>query len=136
MIQTYSTTIRRKEMDAVLTCMVEEKIGPGESNLRLIQYVKEYFGVSGVVALRSPALALKYALKTFQLEQDSKIMISALAPDWQYSAILDLGYVPMVLDVSLSNGLVEVETETVQRSVEGFVLLIVLVVKGWVSSSG
>jgi dTDP-4-amino-4,6-dideoxygalactose transaminase len=109
-IQLYSSTIRRKEMDAVLSCLVEEKTGPGELNLRLVQSVKEYFGVSGVVALRSPALALKYALKTFQLEQDSKIMISALAPDWQYSAIVDLGYVPMVLDVSLSNGLVEVET--------------------------
>ena len=44
-IQPFSSTIRRREMDAVLTCMVEEKIGPGESNLRLIQYVKEYFGV-------------------------------------------------------------------------------------------
>ena len=32
MIQTYSTTIRRKEMDAVLTCMVDERIGPGELN--------------------------------------------------------------------------------------------------------
>ena len=34
MIQTYSSTIRRKEMDAVLTCMVDEKIGPGELNAR------------------------------------------------------------------------------------------------------
>lgn len=109
-VQLYSSTIRRKEMDAVLSCLVEEKTGPGEINLRLVQSVKEFFGVSGVVALRSPALALKYALKAFQLEKDSKIMISALAPDWQYSAIEDLGYTPFVLDVSPSNALVEVET--------------------------
>ena len=44
MIQTYSSTIRRKEMDAVLTCMVDEKIGPGEINSRLITGVKEFFG--------------------------------------------------------------------------------------------
>ena len=43
MIQTYSTTIRRKEMDAVLTCMVDEKIGPGELNLRFLSSVKEFF---------------------------------------------------------------------------------------------
>ena len=42
MIQTYSTTIRRKEMDAFLTCMVDEKIGPGELNTRLIQQVKDF----------------------------------------------------------------------------------------------
>ena len=63
-IQLYSSTIRRKEMDAVLSCLVEEKTGPGELNLRLVQSVKEYFGVSGVVALRSPALALKYLFIT------------------------------------------------------------------------
>ena len=57
MIQTYSTTIRRKEMDAVLTCMVDEKIGPGELNARLIQTVKEFTKCDGAVALRSPAIA-------------------------------------------------------------------------------
>ena len=57
-IQPFSSTIRRREMDAVLTCMVEEKIGPGESNQRLIQLCKEYFNVDGAVAVRSPAIAL------------------------------------------------------------------------------
>ena len=64
MIQTYSTTIRRKEMDAVLTCMVDEKIGPGEMNAKLIQQIKEFIKCDGAVALRSPAIALKYALQT------------------------------------------------------------------------
>ena len=108
-IQLYSSTIRRKEMDAVLSCMVEEKTGPGELNQKLVQFVKEYYGVSGAVALRSPSLALKYAIKSFRLEENSKIMISALAPDWQYSAIEELGYEPIILDVSANNGLVEIE---------------------------
>ena len=82
MIQTYSTTIRRKEMDAVLTCMVDEKIGPGELNTRLIQLVKEFFKCDGAVALRSPAIALGYALTALELEKGSKVMISALAPGW------------------------------------------------------
>ena len=90
MIQTYSTTIRRKEMDAVLTCMVDEKIGPGELNTKLIQTVKEFIKCDGAVALRSPAIALKYALKSLGLEVSSKIMISALAPAWQYQSIIDL----------------------------------------------
>lgn len=106
MIQTYSTTIRRKEMDAVLTCMVDEKIGPGELNIRLIQQVKEFIKCDGAVALRSPAIALKYALNTFGLEANAKIMISALAPAWQYQTVQSLGYEPLVLDVDEVTGLV------------------------------
>lgn len=124
MIQTYSSTIRRKEMDAVLTCLVEEKTGPGELNERLVQLVKEKLGVSGAFALRSPSLALKYALKLLAPETNSKIMVSALAPDWQYSAILDLGYEPLVLDVSPENGLVS--PESVQNGIKDGGRLLIL----------
>ena len=106
MIQTYSTTIRRKEMDAVLTCMVDEKIGPGELNARLIQTVKEFTKCDGAVALRSPAIALKYALQALDYEKGGKIMISALAPAWQYQTVESLGYQPLVLDVDEVTGLV------------------------------
>ena len=106
MIQTFSSTIRRKEMDAVLTCMVDEKIGPGELNGRLIQAVKDVTGCDGAVALRSPALALSYALRALALEAGSAIMLSALAPSWQYQAVEQLGYKPMVLDVAEETGLV------------------------------
>lgn len=111
-IQTYSSTIRRKEMDAVLTCMVDEKTGPGELNMRLVQQVKDYFKVAGAVALRSPALALKYALAALGTEKGCGIMVSALAPDWQYSAVLDAGYTPVILDIDEETLLV---TEDVVR---------------------
>ena len=106
MIQTYSSTIRRREMDAVLTCMVDEKIGPGELNQRLIQFAKEFFSVDGAVALRSPVIALKYAIQALDLPLDSGIMISALAPCWQYKGIISLGYKPIVLDVAPETALV------------------------------
>jgi len=109
MIQTYSTTIRRKEMDAVLTCMVDEKIGPGELNSKLIQQVKDFIKCDGAVALRSPAIALKYALKSLGIENNSKIMISALAPAWQYQALIDLNLEPLVLDVEETTGNVNAE---------------------------
>lgn len=106
MIQTYSSTIRRKEMEAVLTCMVDEKIGPGEMNQRLIQTVKEMTGCDGAVALRSPSLALQYALEALDLPKESGIMISALAPAWQILVIEKLGYKAIVLDVTEETGLV------------------------------
>lgn len=109
MIQTFSSTIRRKEMDAVLTCMVDEKIGPGELNTRLTQTVKEFIGCDGCVALRSPAVALDYALKALDLEKGSKVMISALAPVWHYTSVKSLGYEPLVLDVEEETGLISYE---------------------------
>lgn len=116
MIQTYSTTIRRKEMDAVLTCMVDERIGPGELNARFIQTVKEFFGCDGAVALRNPASALKYALRSIGLNLGETIMISALAPAWHYQAAADLGYKPLVLDVDENSGLVN--AEIVKKGIE------------------
>ncbi|MCR5291045.1 MAG: DegT/DnrJ/EryC1/StrS family aminotransferase [Treponema sp.] len=109
MIQTFSSTIRRKEMDAVLTCMVDEKIGPGELNGRLIQSIKDFFSCTGAVALRSPALALRYALKASDLPAGSAVMISALAPYWHYVTIQELGYVPLILDIDEATGLVTPE---------------------------
>lgn len=104
MIQTYSSTIRRKEMEAVLTCMVDEKIGPGETNARLIQLARELIGCDGAVALRSPAIALEYALESLQLPKDNPIMLSALAPSWQLVTVERLGYKALILDVVEETG--------------------------------
>jgi len=109
MISTFSSTIRRKEMDAVLTCLVDEKIGPGEMNTKLTQSVKDFLSIAGCVALRSPEIALNYAIRSLNLDKNSKIMISALAPSWQYFAVKSLGFEPIVLDVSEETGLVTAE---------------------------
>ncbi len=124
MIQTFSSTIRRKEMDAVLTCMVDEKIGPGELNARLIQTAKEFFSCAGAVALRTPSSALKYAVKALSLEAGSGVMLSALAPLWQYAVVEDLGYKPIVLDVMAENAQVSAEavSEGIQKGGRALVL--------------
>lgn len=124
MIQTYSTTIRRKEMDAVLTCMVDEKIGPGELNSKLIQQFKEFIKCDGAVALRSPAIALKYALEALGIEKGSSVMISALAPAWQYQSLESMEYTPLVLDVEETNGLVSVESIKQGMQAGGKVLIL------------
>lgn len=124
MVPVFSSTIRRKEMDAVLSCLVDEKVGPGEMNAKLVSAVKDFFGVAGGVAFRSPEIALSYALKSLGVEKTSKIMISALAPGWQYSAVREMGFVPLVLDVDESSGLVS--ADAVQKGIQsgGSVLIL------------
>ncbi len=86
-------------MDAVLTCMVSEKIGPGETNLRLTQIVRESFLVEGAAAVRSAAIAFQFAVTALDLPVGSGIVISALAPAWHYQVVSKLGFSPIVADV-------------------------------------
>ena len=91
----------RKEMDAVLTCMVSEKTGPGEINGKLSQAARELFKMEAALPLRSGAVALRYALNALDLPQGSAVIISALSPLWQYKCLRQLGFEPLIADVDV-----------------------------------
>ncbi|MDR0656122.1 MAG: DegT/DnrJ/EryC1/StrS family aminotransferase [Treponema sp.] len=118
-IEVYSPTIRRKEMDAVLTSLVEDKIGPGEQSRFLIQIARENLKFDYALALRSPAIALYQALKLLnpgtstgpsRLSDDpgegsppkagQGVLISALAPRYYLTVLQDLALTPVFCDVS------------------------------------
>lgn len=105
----YSSTIRRREMDAVLTCMVAEKVGPGEMNQKLVQLVREIFEVEGASVFRSASIAFSYSLTALDLAKGSGIIISALAPAWHYQSVFQLGYLPIVIDVDPDTALITPE---------------------------
>jgi dTDP-4-amino-4,6-dideoxygalactose transaminase len=98
-IEVYSPTIRRKEMDAVLTAMVEDKIGPGERARLLIGNTKEQLRFDYCLSLRSPAIALFLALKALNLEDGQGVIISALSPRYYRQVIEDLRLKPLYADV-------------------------------------
>jgi dTDP-4-amino-4,6-dideoxygalactose transaminase len=98
-IEVYSPTIRRKEMDAVLTAMVEDKIGPGEQARFLIQIAREQLQFDFCLALRSPAIALYTALAALGLEDGQGVVVSALSPRYYGQVIRDLRLKPVYCDV-------------------------------------
>lgn len=104
-------------MDAVLTCMVSERIGPGEMNGKFMQLVKELFTVEGSIILRSASIALLYALEALAAEPGTGVVISALAPVWQYQTLIKAGFTPVIADVHPDTALMTSETiaEAVQR---------------------
>jgi dTDP-4-amino-4,6-dideoxygalactose transaminase len=109
-IEVYSPTIRRKEMDAVLSVLVEEKIGPGEQSERLVQMAKESLQFDYSLALRSPVTALSVAISLFKSENTGDaVLISALSPRYYQNVITDLGMVPVISDVDPSSGCVTSE---------------------------
>jgi len=101
-IEIHSPTIRRKEMDAVLTAMVEDRIGPGERSRHLLQIAKEHLRFDFALALRSPATALHLALKSIDLQDGDGILISALSPRYYAQVLSDLRLTPLFCDVSYS----------------------------------
>jgi dTDP-4-amino-4,6-dideoxygalactose transaminase len=101
-IEAHSPTIRRKEMDAVLTAMVEDHIGPGEYSRTIIQTAKEQIRFDFALALRSPATALKLALKALELEEGDGVLVSALSPRYYSYVLSELGLTPLYCDVSFS----------------------------------
>ncbi|GHU77844.1 aminotransferase [Spirochaetia bacterium] len=109
-IEVYSPTIRRKEMDAVLTAMVEDKIGPGEQARLLIQIAKEHLHFDYCLALRSPAIALYLALKALNLEDGQGVLISALSPRYYVRVIEDMRLKPIYCDVLSSSPIISRET--------------------------
>ena len=46
-IATFKPTIKRRDMDAVLNCLVSEEIGPGELSATLVKQLSSYLGISG-----------------------------------------------------------------------------------------
>jgi dTDP-4-amino-4,6-dideoxygalactose transaminase len=109
-IEVYSPTIRRKEMDAVLTAMVEDRIGPGDHAKFLVQTAREKIKFDYCLSLRSPAIALYLALKSLNLEKRQGVLISALSPLYYGRVIEDLDLVPHYCDVNASTGCVSRET--------------------------
>jgi len=101
-IEVYSPTIRRKEMDAVLTAMVEDQIGPGERARLLLQTAKEHIRFDFALALRSPATALHLALKALDLKEGDGVLVSALSPRYYAQVLADLRLTPLFCDVSYS----------------------------------
>lgn len=99
MIRVFSSYITRKDMDLVLSRMVEDAVGPGDYSNRFAKAIKEQFSFEYAIALRSPYTAVQKALKICGLSPGSKVAISALAPSWHLFAVEDAGYVPLVLDV-------------------------------------
>ncbi|MDR2182060.1 MAG: DegT/DnrJ/EryC1/StrS family aminotransferase [Treponema sp.] len=89
-------------MDAVLTAMVEDRLGPGEHTHFLIRTAKEQLGFDYCFALRSPVFALRLALEAVCAEAPERksVIISALSPLYYERVIRGMGLVPLYCDTA------------------------------------
>lgn len=105
MIRVYSTTVRRKEMSAVLSRLVDEAVGPGEVNAEFEREIKRFTDSSYALSFRSPVDALKAALERACPEKGKEVLLSALSPAWQKVAVERSSLVPRFVDVEEKSAL-------------------------------
>lgn len=104
-IQLEKPTLRRKDMDAVLQTMVDEKIGPGELTQNFVSLLKQHMGDIGYVfALRDRFHALRYALAALGIGKDSVVGVGALSPRFYIDIITSLGATVEIFDVDPETG--------------------------------
>lgn len=99
MISVFKPTIKRKDMDSVLTCMVSEEIGAGSLSHQFVSKMSSYIGVYNGIAVSSYYNALSLACEALNLEPTSSIIVSALAPRFYLNVLKEKGLVPLIVDV-------------------------------------
>ncbi|MBN2651637.1 MAG: DegT/DnrJ/EryC1/StrS aminotransferase family protein [Spirochaetales bacterium] len=80
-IDLFNPFILRKDMDAVLSCMVSDKIGYGSIANSLISKGCELFSAQNGYAFRDPARAFEVILRG-NFEPGATVFVSPLAPDY------------------------------------------------------
>ena len=98
-VPVFRPTVKRKDMGSVLSCIVSDKIGPGEISRDLTSRACHLLGHAGGISLANGYLAVSVALEALGLSASDSVIVSALAPALWLRVIQDKGIVPLVADV-------------------------------------
>jgi len=104
MIRFYKPTIRRKDMNAVLQTMVDEKIGPGERKRQFAAEVAEILGKKHCIPLRTYDDALQFSLSACGVHEGSLVGMSVLSPYIYLITVKMLGAEIRMGDIDMSTG--------------------------------
>jgi perosamine synthetase len=109
-ISIFKPTIKRRDMDAVLTSLVEDRLGPGARSEDLVRQCSLYLEVSGGLALREYRRAVDMALDAIEVEDGQNVVISPLAPRMYYDALSARGIAIRYADVELTSACLSAKT--------------------------
>jgi dTDP-4-amino-4,6-dideoxygalactose transaminase len=91
MIPITKPSIRRKEMDAVLSCMVSDRIGPAGRQKDLVKQTCELLGADRGAALREYGSAVGLVCDTLRLQEGDTVLLSPLSPAVLYRGLKSRG---------------------------------------------
>ncbi len=109
-IPVFKPSIKRKDMDAVLTCMVQDSIGPGTESQRFSSEVAAYLELAGGIAFREYFRAISVVFDALGLVQGDKVVLSPLSPQIYIDVCASKGIVPIYADVEQDSPCISVES--------------------------
>ena len=98
MIRFYKPALFRKDMDAVLQTMVDEKIGPGDRRKEFERSMASYLSRKNGFALRSYVDCIRLAIESLSLAEGSSFALSVLTPRIYIDIIKSLGFKYILVD--------------------------------------
>lgn len=98
-IDLFNPFILRKDMDAVLSCMVSDKIGYNAISTELVGKFCEEFSAQNGYGFRDPARAFEVILRGSFEEEGGVVFISPLAPDFYRIGAENAGCKLILVDV-------------------------------------
>lgn len=102
-------SIKRKDLDSVLSCLVSDQIAPGSQHEALVTLALEQLNLDGGIALRDPQTGIQEMIKALGFPPNARIGLSVLAPRCYIQAIRNLGMEPVLFDVLSDAGTIQVE---------------------------
>ncbi|MQY76503.1 MAG: hypothetical protein GH155_02630 [Spirochaeta sp.] len=98
-IPIFRPSIKRKDMDKVLTCMVSDRLEPGPVAKEFARFFSDYLGAAGGVGTVNYHTAISAALDTSGVERGDRVIISSLAPQTYLEVFRQKGIQPLTADV-------------------------------------
>lgn len=121
MIPVARPSIRRRDMDSVLTCLISDNLGAGELSRQLVSEIGSYLGVAAGLAVRERSVALRVALLGLGLERGARVALSPLTPWFYQQVLLGEGYEPVYVDTDPECGCLPVDAVAAQEDLSAVV---------------
>lgn len=115
MIPVFKPSIRRKEMDSVLSTLVSDQIGPNVTYRELVKELSFLAETYDGFALREYERAVTLALKALGLQENDGVVLSALSPFSYYRILRALKLTPVPVDVDSYS--MSIDYEAVEKRV-------------------
>lgn len=109
-IPVFKPSLKRKEMHSVLSCLVSDKIGPGEVSSRLVKEFTAYLNLDNGYIFRSYFPALMLLFSCFDLNKTGRVFLSALTPLVYYQFFKTYGINPVVIDVEADRAVIDLQS--------------------------
>ncbi len=103
MIPVFKPSIKRKDMDSVLTCLVSDFIGYGEKTKEFLHLLTGFFEADHAYGFRDYSKGIGFALDSLDLEEGSRIVISPLSPAFYFTEITSRGFEVLYADITPSD---------------------------------